>query len=370
MKRLTPVCLAFALAFSLCGNAASLAQSAFPEGITIIAGFAPGGGDEAGSAGRSAASRLQPQPGYDQTARLYARHLGAFLPGKPAIAIRHMPGAGSLKAAQFLAHEAKRDGGILGVVSAQALLAPLLGEQNAGFFLSDFAFIGGRSADEYLCAADGSAGLENIEDLKTRETAFGVTAPGRRPSIHANLLQRLTGAKLRLVSGYRDNNELVLALRRGEISGVCGLTLETFRASLSPWIASGRLKPLMRLSPPGSSKLPAVPTAQEIAGQAVGAHDASFAAALDFMALEGAIAWTLTAPAATPPATLANLREAFSHMQRDPAYLREAARRNLAIEPVSHKTIEAAVVTLQAAPEQIRRTVRNFQSVGNLMGAP
>jgi tripartite-type tricarboxylate transporter receptor subunit TctC len=40
--------------------------------------------------------------GYDIYARVVGRHLGRFIPGRPTIVAKNMPGAGSARAASFL----------------------------------------------------------------------------------------------------------------------------------------------------------------------------------------------------------------------------------------------------------------------------
>ncbi len=347
------------LAFSSTADAAELAE--FPSSLTIISGFAAGGGDERGGvSGRGAAARLQPQPGYDQTARLFARHIGQFLPGKPSVSLRFMPGAGSIRAAAHLAREAARDGSVLGVVASAALLAPLIGEHDPGYRLHSFAFVGGRSPDEYVCVIDGQAGAETLDDLKSRELAFGTSAPGRRQHTHVLLLKQLTDAPIRIVSGYKDNNEILLAMRRGEISGVCGMSLETYKAGLPGWMASGRLKPVLRLSPDWLETLRAVPRAQDLAREQ--GADANLIAALDFFAQEGAMAWALTAPAAISPDRLKILRAAFEAMQMDKTYLREAQRRNLDVDTVSTARIEAGAAMLAQTPGAALDLIRHLNA--------
>ena len=66
----------------------ALGQSAVEEfyrgkQVNLIVGYGPGGG-------------------YDVAARLVARHLGRYLPGHPNIVVQNMPGAGSLRAANYL----------------------------------------------------------------------------------------------------------------------------------------------------------------------------------------------------------------------------------------------------------------------------
>ncbi|HEY8580308.1 MAG TPA: hypothetical protein VIL72_10510, partial [Beijerinckiaceae bacterium] len=47
---------------------------------------------------------------YDVVARALARHMAPRLPGQPTIVVQNMPGAGSIKAAEWAATLAPRDG--------------------------------------------------------------------------------------------------------------------------------------------------------------------------------------------------------------------------------------------------------------------
>ena len=283
--------------------------------------------------------------------------LNRVLERKPRVLLRHLPGAASLKAASLIANEAPADASVLGVVSSGALIARLFGNPAADYRLRDFAFVGARTADEYVCAADGESGVETLDDLAKPGLSVGSSAPGRRPYAHAHLLKDLAQTDLRIVSGYRDANEMLLALRRGEVSLLCGLSFETYRAGLSGWLSSGRLKPLMRLSPAWAERLSAVPRAEEIA-RSKGRGD--LAPALEFMALEGALAWTLTAPARVSPERIAELRKAFEAMQADRAYLREAARRNLEVSPFPIARLDEAASRLASTPPAVLDIVKKL----------
>src|SRR3954451_7709280 len=81
----------------LSGSAARAADFYQGKQVTIVVGFS--------SAGT-----------YDATARLFARHLGKYLPGKPTVIVRNMPGAGSLVATNSLYSSLPKDGTTLGVI--------------------------------------------------------------------------------------------------------------------------------------------------------------------------------------------------------------------------------------------------------------
>src|SRR5262249_56250095 len=76
--------------------------------VNLVIGYAPGGG-------------------YDLYARTLGRHIGRHIPGNPTIVVQNMPGAGSIKAANFLYTIAPKDGSTFGGFSPAPSPAPLLG---------------------------------------------------------------------------------------------------------------------------------------------------------------------------------------------------------------------------------------------------
>src|SRR5262245_48495187 len=63
---------------------------------------------------------------YDLYGRMVARHLGKHIPGQPSVIAQNMPGAGSLKAANYLYEVAPKDGTALGVIVESAALEQAL----------------------------------------------------------------------------------------------------------------------------------------------------------------------------------------------------------------------------------------------------
>jgi tripartite-type tricarboxylate transporter receptor subunit TctC len=64
--------------------------------------------------------------GYDIYSRVIGRHLGRFIPGRPAVIVQNMPGAGGGKAAAFIANVAPRDGTAIGAIAPGVIVGPLL----------------------------------------------------------------------------------------------------------------------------------------------------------------------------------------------------------------------------------------------------
>ena len=70
--------------------------------VQLVVGYGPGGG-------------------YDVYARVLSRHMGKHIPGNPTIIVQNMPGAGSLRAANYLYTVAPKDGTVFGTFARSAL---------------------------------------------------------------------------------------------------------------------------------------------------------------------------------------------------------------------------------------------------------
>src|SRR5436309_13963088 len=105
---------AFALAIAL--TASLISQPALSAGveefykgktISLVIGYSVGGG-------------------YDLYARLLARHMAKYIPGRPSIVPQNMTGAGSLRAASFLYSAAPKDGSVFGTFGRTIPTTPLV----------------------------------------------------------------------------------------------------------------------------------------------------------------------------------------------------------------------------------------------------
>ena len=58
--------------------------------------------------------------------RLLTRHIGKHIPGNPNVVVQQMPGAGSLKATNYLAAVAPKDGSVFGMINPVNTIEPLI----------------------------------------------------------------------------------------------------------------------------------------------------------------------------------------------------------------------------------------------------
>jgi len=293
---------------------------------------------------------------YDATARLFARHLGKYLPGKPTVIVRNMPGAGSLVAANSLYGSAAKDGTTLGVIGGGVVLEPLLGNPQANYDPRRFNWIGGRSRDNFLCLVWHTVPVRTLEDVTRRETVVGATGPGSRTLTYPRALNELLGTKFKVVSGYPGGNEITLALERGEVEGYCGWALGSIKTRAPDWIRDGKIRPLAQFTLSKSADLPNVPLATDLA------RNDRERQAIEFLAADSVLAWPLMAPPDLPAERTAELRAAFDAMMKDPELLSEAAKQGLEVDPVSGSEIAALIGRLYRTPPDVLDLVRRINA--------
>ena len=326
-----------AAALSLFGGAASAADFYQGKQVTIVVGFSAGGT-------------------YDATARLFSRHLGKHLPGKPTVIVRNMPGAGSLVATMSLYGSLPKDGTTLGVVGGGIVLEPLLGNPQATYDPRRFNWIGGRTRDNFLCLVWHTVPVHSLQDAIKRETVVGATGPGSRTMTYPKALNELLGTKFKIVSGYPGGNEITLALERGEVEGYCGWALGGVKTRAPEWIRDGKIRPLAQFAVSKAADLPNVPLASELASTDSGRR------AMEFFLANSVLAWPLVAPPDVPAERLGELRAAFNAMMQDPQLLVEAAGQGLDIDPVSGTEITALVSRLYGTPPDVLDLVRRINA--------
>ncbi|MEA2978843.1 MAG: hypothetical protein QOF09_666 [Alphaproteobacteria bacterium] len=326
-----------AAALSLAASAANAADFYQGKQVTIVVGFSAAGT-------------------YDATARLFARHLGKHLAGKPTVIVRNMPGAGSLVATNSLYSSAPKDGTTLGVVGGGIVLEPLLNNPQANYDARRFNWIGGRTPDNFLCLVWHTVPVNALQDVMRRETVVGATGPGSRTLTYPKALNELLGTKFKIVSGYPGGNEITLALERGEVEGYCGWALGSIRTRAPDWIRDGKIRPLAQFTLSKSGVLPNVPLAADLAGTENGRR------AVEFFAADSVLAWPLLAPPDVPAERVIELRAAFTEMMQDPQLLAEAATQGLDIDPVSGAEIAALIDRLYSIPPDVLDLVRKINA--------
>jgi tripartite-type tricarboxylate transporter receptor subunit TctC len=273
--------------------------------------------------------------GYDQYARVIARHMGKHIPGKPSIIVRNMPGAGGARAANYLANVAARDGSVIALFTREIALAPLLAPSPSAyqFKAEDFGWIGSPQQDLGLMIVSAKAPAVTLDDMKTRQVVMSGTGPGSGPSTFPLVLNEVLGTKFKVVPGYPGSQEALLAIETGEVDGhVSGGSSAAFRGRVDPLVAQKQMHVVLQL---GMTKDPAYPA--PLALDLV--QDPRDRQLLELIFTPQYLGRPLSAPPGLPPALVASLRKAFDATMQDPEFLAEAKAQKLDLAPVTGQEI-------------------------------
>src|SRR5690348_857464 len=198
---------AFAALVLLGAATPAFAQYYAGKTITIVVGYKPGGG-------------------YDRTARMLARHLPKYIPGKPNIIVQNMPGANSIIAANHVYMVAKPDGLTIGTFNRNLPIAQLTHVDGVKYDMTKFQWIGSAASESTILAIRNDLPYKTIEDLKKipadKPLIIGATGPGANTYDFPLLLKELAGINLKIVSGYSSSSDIMLAVERKEADGRAG----------------------------------------------------------------------------------------------------------------------------------------------------
>ena len=262
--------------------APALAQTTrYPERpIEIVVGFTAGGGT-------------------DLDARSYARALEQRLGG--TVVVSNRPGAGGELALGAVAR-ARPDGHTLGSTNMPSLVTIPI-ERQAQFKLDDFAPVANLVTDPSAITAHAEGPFGSLADVIERARAAPDTVTYASPGVGTDdhlqlvLLQEAAGVRLNHVV-FQGDPQLRTALLGRQVD-VIGLNLGAVTATPQT------TRMLSQGGPRRSRFRPEVPTLRELG-----------------YPVEMASERGLVAPAGTPPAILARLREATEDIARDPEFVR------------------------------------------------
>lgn len=287
----------------------------------------------------------------DTLARLIARLLPAQIPGGPRVIVQNMPGAGSMKAVEFLALQAPRDGTVFGSISTTVIMQSIMGPGND--LVARLQWLGSAEAVTRVCFAYRSSGVSDLGVVRTRGGIVGASSVGSPTSDHARLLKRAFGDKIKIVYGYAGSGDLLLAMERGEIEAVCGMSINTVRLERPDWYAQGRLIFLIRFSDEPRGEAWKLPSYTDL----LPSEERDAAA---FLLRQDAFARAFVMPPGIPPARFAAFRAAFEATLDAPEFRVEVERAGGEHAPLRGADMARMIAQMRAADPKLKERARSL----------
>jgi len=326
---------ALVLAAACLATSAAAAQDAveaFYRGrtVTITVGSAVGGG-------------------FDTYARLVGRHLGKYIPGNPTVIVQNIPGAGSNKAASYVALQAPRDGTTIGAVQPGAILQPLLSEQTLAHDPSKLIMLGSANKSAFLCVVRSDAPVKTFQDVFEKEAIIGTSGEGASLRDFPVMLVNVLGAKLRLIGGYAGSREIIMAMERNEVHGMCGMDWSSLATQQKDWISSGLVRLLAQEDLHGHPDMNRMGVPLTVTF----AKTAEDRQVMEMVYSQNLFGRPYLVAGGVPPERVAALRAALAAALQDRMLLADAERSGLDIGPMGGEELQELVARLYAMPPRI-----------------
>lgn len=296
--------------------------------IDVIIGFTVGGG-------------------YDAYARLLARHLGDQLPGKPKLVPKNMTGAGSRIAAAYVHGVAAKDGSVLGIADQSIALEQALGDAGIKFDSRELIYIGNPIVENNVVSVWHTSPVKTIADARTIEATMGATGYNTS-SQYPQVLNSMVGTRFKIILGYPGGNEINLAMENGEVAGRGSNSWASWKATRPDWIRDGKVNLLVQIGVQRAADLPDVPLLTDLATNDIDQR------AMRLLSAPTAIGRPFFTSPQVPAERVKALRAAFDATMKHPAFLEDARKLNLDINPLSGEEVQRIVADIIDAPRLVK----------------
>jgi tripartite-type tricarboxylate transporter receptor subunit TctC len=293
--------------------------------------------------------------GFDIYSRTIAAHLARHLPGNPVIVVQNMAGAGSLSAANYIANVAPKDGTVIGAINPIIVTNALVYPDRFKFDARRVKWIGSALKETHVATAWHTSKIAKFDDVFARE--FVVAGSGGTTNSYPVLLNAVLGTRFKLVSGYPGTAEGNLAMERGEVDGIGGITWASVKATQARALADHDLKILVQFGLTKHKELSGVPWIFDYA------RNEADRAALNLVLATQEFGRPYLVAEGVPDPIISALRAAFDETMKAADFRADASKRGLDLEPTTGAEIQATVDNIyKTRPEIVSRVAKILET--------
>lgn len=294
-----------------------------------------------------------PGGSYDLYGRAVARYLGKYLPGSPTVIAVNMPGAGTIRAANYIYGVAPKDGTAMGIVTETLAVEQITGNPAVQYDAAKFSWIGRVASSNNIHFQWHTAKVQSIEDAKHTESPVAAAGAGNISEVVPKLLNATLGTKFKVISGFPASAEGMLAMERGEVDGTAS-SWAAVRTGKSAWLAEKKIKIILQDLPERAPDLMDVPALGELGDNE---EDRQL---LRLYASGGAIGRAFLAPPEVSQPILKALQAGFADMMRDEAMVSEMKRANLDMDYADPQQLAQEVKRTLATPMPVAERAKQL----------
>lgn len=321
-----------AAVLSLAASPGAGAAEDFYKGRTITLYGAAGGGGS-----------------YGVYNRAIAEHLGRHIPGNPSVVAQFMPGAGGAKCANFIYNAAPRDGSVIAMLLKYVAVEQAIGRKAVKYDVNRFNWLISMEPINSVVALWHTAPATTLEDLRKKEVILGSTGKSSETYIAPTLMNAYIGTKFKVVTGYKGTGAIHLAMESGEIHGRAA-SFSSLTGTRSHWLSEGKVVMLAHSGLYPDAEFSSVPPLSTIA-------PAEARDVFEFVGSGSTLGRIIVAPPGVPAERVAILRAGLEALVKDAAFLADARKRKMGVQPRLAADVEALVKkTMNASPDVIAKT--------------
>jgi tripartite-type tricarboxylate transporter receptor subunit TctC len=257
--------------------------------------------------------------------QLVQRHIGKHLPGNPNVVVQNRPGAGGVKAANYMAQAAPKDGTVIAEINPGSVIIPLM--RKVRFDPRKLNWIGTLSVRTYTLGVWHTVKANTIDKQKKTQVIMGASGVGSLNFQLPTFLNSVIGTKYKLIKGYKGGGAINLAMERGEVEGR-GNFYSGYLGAKPYWLRDKKVQ-LFATIGPVRSEVKDVPRLRDIVKGELNQK------MLGLLEVGFNIGQAFYLPPGTPKARVNAIRKAFTSLLKDKAMLAEAAKRKV---PVNSRT--------------------------------
>ena len=284
---------------------------------------------------------------FDLTARTVAKYMPKYIPGRPTMIVKNMPGGGHVLATNFMFNQASKDGTFIGLVNNGMPLHQVLDGRGVRFDAAKFDWLGSAGLSNLMTVAWSTSGVKTIDDVMTHELITAATGAGSNGFIYPNAMNLVLGTKFKIVLGYKSSPEADLAMERGEAQARAGFSLSAILQEHPDWITDNKVAVLVQAGAEREQEFPDVPLMHELA------KTPEQRRMLALISSPVALGRPFFTTPDTPPERVAALRDAYAATMKDPDFLTEARALHLDIKPMDAERVTKIVEETIAVPAEL-----------------
>jgi tripartite-type tricarboxylate transporter receptor subunit TctC len=285
--------------------------------------------------------------GYAGIANALLPRLTKYIPGQPRVIIQYMPGAGGIRAMNYMYAAAPKDGTMMAIVQSTSPYAPLFGIAAAKYDPRRMNWIGSLDNTSGICVAWGTSGIKTWEDVLTKQFVVGSSGAGSQMETFPMMINKLFGTKMKVIAGYKGGNEVFLAMERGEVHGRCGSLVSTIASSRPDWLPQKKVSIPFQVALERNPQFPDSPAIAEFA------KDEHTKRVLQLLLAHMTMDKPVVMPPGVPPERVAAIRAALHAAMNDPGFLADIKKQRILVNEVSGDKVASILAAAYASPPDV-----------------